>query len=66
MIIQGDGSTDADHLAHKIAAWAASADKGGDANKIIHDQVKSEFSSITGVAVTLTGRQITKVYRARQ
>jgi serine protease AprX len=62
VIVQGDGSTDADHLAHKIGAWAASADKGGDANKIVHDQVKSEFSSINGVAVTLTGRQISQVY----
>jgi serine protease AprX len=62
VIVQGDGSTDADHLAHKIGAWAASADKGSDANKIVHDQVKSEFSSINGVAVTLTGRQISQVY----
>src|SRR3954467_6099403 len=62
VIIQGDGSTDADHLAHKLAAWAASADKGGDQDKILRDQVKSEFSSINGVAVTLTGKQITKIY----
>jgi serine protease AprX len=112
LIIQGDGSADADQLAHKIGAWAAHADQtlqnaaqkaaddnakaqkfaakalGGIAAKaakaalnqanaeidaannafqqegdqIVRDQVKSEFSSIDGVAVTLTGRQITKVY----
>ena len=69
VIIQGDGSTDADHLAHKIGAWAAQPSRLNvagtieqDANKIVHDQVKAEFSSINGVAVTLTGRQITQVY----
>jgi serine protease AprX len=110
VIIQGDGSADADHLAHKIAAWAAQGDNTVSAGKaasdlakaqqdlakaktpkalaaaqaelatanaevatatnttqqqsdqILRDQVKDEFSSIDGVAVTLTGRQISQVY----
>jgi serine protease AprX len=113
VIVQGDGSDDADHLTHKLGAWAAQANHdaqnaatkaandlakaqkdvakaksakdvanaqrelaqaqaevaanpaGGyqqDANQLIRDQVKSEFSSIDGVAVTLSGRQIVKVY----
>lgn len=28
VIVQGDGSRDADHLAHQVAAWAAQANKG--------------------------------------
>jgi len=133
VIVQGDGSADADTLAHRIGAWAAHADKklDNDANRasddvahaqsdlarkqadaaakaaraaltgkkgdvdaaaraaqevakaqakldqanaaaaaanaglqqegdqITRDQVKNEFNSISGVAVTLTGRQIT-------
>jgi serine protease AprX len=136
VIVQGDGSTDADTLAHRIGAWAAHADKKlrdaanksaqdvakattelakkqadaaakaakaaltgkkGDVSaaakaaqdvasaqakldaanaeaaaadaadaqagsQITRDQVKNEFSSIDGVAVTLTGRQITHLY----
>jgi serine protease AprX len=136
VIVQGDGSTDADTLAHRIGAWAAQADKklADAANKaaadlanaqkeltkkqaeaaakaakagltgkkgdvaaaskaaqevasaqakvdaanaavaaandsyaqageqIVRDQVKNEFSSIDGVAVTLTGRQISQLY----
>jgi serine protease AprX len=136
VIVQGDGSMDADHLANKIGAWAAhanheaqeAADKAAkdlakaqkefdkkqaeytaksakasltgkkddqeaaakaaqelakaqaaldaanaavtatagtyeqDANNIVRDQVKQEFSSIDGVAVSLTGRQISQVY----
>jgi serine protease AprX len=60
VIIQGDGSTDADHLANKIGAWAAQPKQGADS--ITRDQVKQTFSSINGVAVTLTGRQLTQVY----
>jgi serine protease AprX len=136
VIVQGDGSMDADHLANKLGAWAAhanheaqdAADKAAkdlakaqkefnkkqaeytaksakatltgkksdqeaaakaaqelaqaqaaldaanaavtatagtfeqDANNIVRDQVKNEFSSIDGVAVSLTGRQISHVY----
>jgi serine protease AprX len=136
VIVQGDGSADADTLAHRIGAWAAHADKKladaadkaaedvanaqkelakkqaeaaakaakaaltgkkGDLSaaakaaqevakaqakvdaantevaaandayaqageQITRDQVKNEFSSIDGVAVTLTGRQITNLY----
>jgi serine protease AprX len=136
VIVQGDGSTDADTLAHRIGAWAAHADKkladaadkaaqdlaaaqkelakkqaeaaakaakaaltgkksditaaakaaddaakaqakvdaanaavaaAGDSytqagEQITREQVKNEFSSIDGVAVTLTGRQITNLY----
>ena len=136
VIVQGDGSADADTLAHRIGAWAAHADKKladaadkaaddvahaqrdlakkqaeaaakatkaaltgkkGDLDaaakaaqevvkaqakldaanaelaaaddaytaageQITRDQVKNEFSSIDGVAVTLTGRQITNLY----
>jgi serine protease AprX len=70
VIIQGDGSDDADHLAHKIAAWASQGDSKGsnaalaaqNADQIVREQVTNEFSSINGVAVTLTGRQLTQVY----
>jgi serine protease AprX len=112
VIVQGDGTTDADHLANKIGAWAAHADQkladaaakaadnlakaqvdaakqksvvakakaalavvaaqsaldqangafGAAGDQITRDEVKDKFSSIDGVAVTLTGRQLTKVY----
>ena len=62
VIVQGDGSADADHLAHKLAAWATQGDQSPGGDQLLRDKVKSEFSSIDGVAVTLTGKQLTRVY----
>jgi serine protease AprX len=60
VIVQGDGTADADHVAHKIAAWAGHA-SNQDGDTVFTSAVTSEFSSIQGVAVTLTGRQLVEV-----
>src|SRR5262249_52115309 len=44
----------------EVAASDAACSQAGD--QITRDQVENEFSSIDGVAVTLTGRQITHLY----
>src|SRR5262249_37753197 len=44
VIVQGDGSADADTLAHRIGAWAAHADKklGDAADKAAQDVAKAQ------------------------
>jgi serine protease AprX len=60
VIVQGDGSDRAAHVAKKVAAFAARAGKDDEANAdaILKQQVTDEFSSISGVAASLTGKQI--------
>jgi serine protease AprX len=66
VIVQGDGSDQAAHVAKKVAQFAAKANKpdadqsdlANVAAKILKQQVTDEFSSISGVAASLTGKQI--------
>ena len=66
VIIQGDGSADADHLAHKLGAWAAEANHQAQdaANKAAQDlanaqknlTVKQAVYATRAAKATLTGK----------
>src|SRR5205823_13145218 len=65
VIVQGDGSEKSDKLADRLAKSMAK-DQGlkGDAAKSFLDSVESQFSSINGFAITLSGKDVLKVAKS--
>src|SRR5262249_33336049 len=59
VIVQGNGSEDADKLAKHVAKYAT--DSSTDADALLKSQISAQFSSINGLAVTLTGKQLAKL-----
>jgi serine protease AprX len=59
VIVQGNGSEDADKLAKHVAKYAT--DSSSDADALAKTQISAQFSSINGLAVTLTGKQLAKL-----
>jgi serine protease AprX len=65
VIVQGDGSERSDKLADKLAKSLAK-DQGlkGDAVKPFLDSVETQFASINGFAITLSGNDLLKVAKS--
>jgi serine protease AprX len=67
LIVQGNGSQSADKVAGQIARYALTADGTnatvGNSSAFVKAQVRHEFSSIDGVAVRLTGRELTNLLK---
>ena len=65
VIVQGDGSEKSDKLADKLARSMAK-DQGlkGDAVKSFLDSVETQFASINGFAITLSGKDVLKVAKS--
>jgi serine protease AprX len=66
VIIQGDGSDRSNALANKVARWAVQAnqsqsDTDNAANQILKQNIKSQFSSISGVEAKLRGDQLQRL-----
>jgi serine protease AprX len=60
VIVQGDGSDGSEKLARRVAKEVAKSD-GGDDAKVLATQLRAQFSSISGIEIQLSGRQLVKL-----
>ena len=71
VIIQGDGSNRSNALANKVAHWAVDPSQSSSdtapltpqSNQVLRQNVKAQFSSITGVEAKLRGDQIQRLIK---
>jgi serine protease AprX len=67
VIVQGDGSAKSGAIANRVARFAADANPAlppaGLSDRILRDQVKSQFSAINGVEATLTADQLKQLIK---